>query len=260
MITDYHVHIGQFCEAYYNAEDVFFALKEAGIGEIWFSSTTSCIYCKESEAARDDKNIFSNAPAAVELYQAVHDEVQNAKSFAASIGLIAHALYWVVPELHFSENASITIKNAMEGNLYDGFKIHPRAQNWSLDNSKNIQLAEEVFDFAQKNDKLILIHCDDDFSPRFFEVLIAAYPFVKVQLAHSRPKEDALFMLQKYPNVVCDTAMASSDVIEYLRSAGFKERLLFGTDFPITHWHKYRTEGIPSREELVKEIGTLIKI
>ena len=238
MMTDYHVHIGQFCETYYSAENVFSALKTKGIREIWFSSTTSCIYCKESEAARNDENIFSNAPSALELYQTVRSEVQNAKSFADSIGLKAHALYWVVPDLHFSGCDSITVKNAMINNLYDGFKIHPRAQNWSLEDSKIFQLAEEVFGFAQKNEKLILIHCDDDFSPHLFEHFIATYPSVKVQLAHCRPKEDTLFMLQNYPNVVCDTAMASNDVVDYLKSLGFESRLRYGSDFPITHWHK----------------------
>lgn len=233
MMTDYHVHIGQFLETYYYAENVFSELKAFGIEEFWFSSTTSCIYCKESETARNDKNILAGAPTALELYQSVRSEVQNAKSFADNIGLIAHALYWVVPELHFSGYDSITVKNAMEGNLYDGFKIHPRAQSWTLENSRISQLAQEVFDFAQNNEKLILIHCDDDFSPRLFECFIEAYPSVKVQLAHCRPKEDSLFMLKNYPNVLCDTAMASKEVVEYLKSEGFASRLRYGSDFPI---------------------------
>ena len=249
-MTDYHIHIGQFYEAYYCAENVFSVLKALGIKEVWFSSTTSCIYCKESAMAHSDKNIFNNSPTALELYQTVRTEVQNAKNFAASIGLIAHALYWVVPELHFSENASITIKNAMEGNLYDGFKIHPRAQDWSLEEPKTFRLAEELFNFAQKNRKLIMIHCDDDFSPRFFEALIASYSSVKVQLAHCRPKEETLFMLQNYPNVICDTSMASNDVIDDLKTAGFGNRLRFGSDSPITHWRKYTPKGEPSKEDL----------
>lgn len=252
-MTDYHVHIGQFCETYYSAENVFSALRASGIGEVWFSSTTSCMYFKESKAAQNDENLLVSVPAAIELYQAVRSEISDAKKIARKIGIKAYALYWVVPELHFSSCDSITLKNAMAGNLYDGFKIHPRAQEWALENSKITKLAEEVFDFAQKNEKLILIHCDDDFSPRLFERFIAAYPSVKVQLAHCRPKEDALFMLQNYPNIVCDTAMASKDVVDYMKTAGFGSRIRYGSDFPITHWRKYKMEGKPSKEELMKE-------
>ena len=259
-MTDYHVHIGQFCNAYYSAENVFSALKEAGVKDVWFSSTTSCIYCKESYTARENEDILKSAPTALELYQAVYSEVMDAKSYADSIGLIAHALYWVVPELHFSDNSDITIQNALADNLYEGFKIHPRAQNWSLEDSRTSQLAEEVFSFAQKNEKMILIHCDDDFPPRHFESFISKYPSVKVQLAHCRPKEDSLYMLKKYPNVVCDTAMTCGDVVEYLISAGFRDRLRFGTDFPIMHWRKYKPGGEPSKEELTKEALEIISI
>ena len=57
-------------------------------------------------------------------------------------------------------------------------------------------------------------------------------------------------MLQNYPNVICDTSMASNDVIDDLKTAGFGNRLRFGSDFPITHWRKYTPKGEPSKEDL----------
>ena len=85
---------------------------------------------------------------------------------------------------------------------------------------------------------LLLIHCGyDDFeNPKLFEAYIAKYQNAKVQLAHCKPAEDTIYMLQKYPNTVCDTAFVSEDVIEQIIKAGFKNRILYGTDFPISHW------------------------
>lgn len=47
-MTDWHVHIGQWFDTYHEAKTVFFRLKKRDIDELWFSSTTSCRYCKES--------------------------------------------------------------------------------------------------------------------------------------------------------------------------------------------------------------------
>ena len=85
MNCDYHVHIGQYCRAYYYADRVFAALKACGTDELWFSSTTSCMYCKESAAARADTTIYNNSPAAAELYCSIRSEVQNTLEVAAEL-------------------------------------------------------------------------------------------------------------------------------------------------------------------------------
>ena len=69
-MTDWHVHIGQYGSVYYYADRAFGALKAAGVHEVWFSSTTSCLYCKESEAARTAPKIAANAPSA--RYHSAH--------------------------------------------------------------------------------------------------------------------------------------------------------------------------------------------
>ena len=47
-MVDYHVHIGQWAEMYFPAHWVFDELKANGVEEAWFSSTSSCRYCRES--------------------------------------------------------------------------------------------------------------------------------------------------------------------------------------------------------------------
>ncbi|MBQ3825465.1 MAG: amidohydrolase family protein [Spirochaetaceae bacterium] len=229
-MTDYHVHIGQFDKAYYFADRVFFALKASGVDEVYFSSTTSCLYCSPKD-----------------LYEGVRGEVRDALSAAEEISIKAHALYWVVPDVHFS---IISIKQAMCEIAYDGFKIHPRAQKWDLSDERIHALAEEVFLYAEKHDKMILIHCDEDYPPTLFEPFIKAHPDSLVQMAHCRPLFDTLEMLKTYPNTVCDSAMASKENIERIQNEGFADRIRYGTDFPITHYRAIHPKTDPTQEEL----------
>lgn len=251
-MTDYHVHIGQFGSAYYYADRVFAALKAQGVDEVYFSSTTSCLYCKERDAARNDSALCEKAPTARALYEGVRGEVEDALRAAAELDINAHALYWVVPDVHFAQ-AGVTVEQAMAEVPYAGFKIHPRAQKWNLCDKRTASLAEEVFSYAASHKKSILIHADDDdmCSPRLFEALLARYPQVSVQLAHLRPLSDALYMLRTYPNVCCDTAMANADAVAAVQDAGFADRLRPGSDFPIPHWRSVHPQFDPTADDLI---------
>ncbi len=258
---DYHVHIGQYGAAYYFADRVFAALYAAGVREVWFSSTTSCLYCKESAAARAEKSIYEAAPTAFDLYEGVRREVRDALNAAEEIGMQAHALYWVVPDVHFAKSAGVTIERAMAETPYDGFKIHPRAQAWNVHDAHTASLAKSVFDYAERHGKRILIHCGEDTcdSPRLFEPFIKAHPRALVQLAHCRPVSETLTMLKNYPNTVCDTAMAAEDAVQQIRAAGYGGRLVYGSDFPITHWHSSHPTHAPMETELRESITGAIK-
>ena len=208
-------------------------MKERGVDEIYFSSTTSCRYCKESFAVQNDKNLQKDLISARELYELVRFEIQESFIDAKKLNLVANALYWVVPEIHLS-NAT-TVENAMNELCYKGFKMHPRANCWDLNNEKIAELTEEVFAYADKHKMLILIHCgEDDFElPTKFEKFIAKYKDCTVQLAHCRPLEQTLYMLKNFLNTVCDTAFANDNMIEEIKQAGFENRIRYGSDFPI---------------------------
>lgn len=263
-LTDYHVHIGQWFNIYYSAESIFTALKAAGTDEIWFSSTTSERYCTESPAVIESissgkknangKHADIQFPTAIELYEIVREEIKVALKTAEKINLNAHALYWVVPEIHKSSLANITIEKAMSELPYEGFKIHPRGNIWNLDDEKTVALANEVFTYAEKHNLMILIHCGpDEFElPNKFEQFIARYPKVLTQLAHTRPLDMTLEMLKKYPNTICDTAFTPKDVQEKVKKSGFAERIRHGTDFPIPHYYFCKPDHDPTTEELIE--------
>ena len=221
-MTDYHVHIGQYESVYYYAERVFGALKSAGVHEVWFFSTTSCLYCKESEVA--------NAPSARQLYETVCDEIRNALYVAREIGITVHPLYWVVPDVHFYAEAGVSVKSAMaeksaDGTaLYEGFKIHPRAQKWDLADARTASLAEEIFSYAEAHKKLILIHCGQDDIERalLFESFVKNHPTSTVQLAHSRPLSETLYMLNTYSNTVWTRHLPMMQVFSHCKTRALK--------------------------------------
>ena len=251
---DYHVHIGQYCQAYYYATRVFSALKASGINEVWFSSTTRCMSGQEGIHAHAASLVDRMAPFALALYMGVRSEVRDALSAAAELGMRAHALYWIVPDIHFAQAAGITVERAMAEIPYTGFKIHPRAQRWDLQDARTAALAEEIFNYAERHGRRILIHCGEGpcESPRLFEPFIKGHSRVIVQLAHCRPVAEILAMLQGYRNTICDTAFASDAAVTQIAAAGFGSRVVYGSDFPITHWYSVRPVYDPTEAELVE--------
>ena len=249
---DYHVHIGQWYDTYYDSHAVFSALKECGTEECWFSSTSSERYCAESIAVQGNADLQKSLPSARKLYEEIKEEVAEALRSASEIGMKAHALYWVIPEVHFSGAASVA--EAMASLPYEGFKLHPRGNFWDLSDEKTRQLAEEVFSYAEKHGLLILIHCgEDDFErPTKFEPFIVRHSCATVQLAHTRPLEDTLYMLRSHPSTLCDTAFTPKEVQEKVRCAGFGERMRAGSDFPITHWYECGPKRNPTARELIE--------
>lgn len=250
-MTDYHIHIGQWNDVYFKAEDVFYALKKSGIGECWFSSTTSCLYSKTIVAGKSDAEALSHE----ELYFKIREEVKSALDYARTIHFKAHALYWVVPDI---VKSGISIEQAMKECPYDGFKLHPNAQEWKLDDPVTVNFTEELFSYAEKQNLRILIHtgASGDDSPKRFEHFIKAHPNCLVQLAHLKDLDAQEYMLKNYPNVVVDSSFASENEIGALIDDGIeRKRILWGTDMPITYWW-YNVLGKERIPSIGKEVLT----
>ena len=56
---------------------------------------------------------------------------------------------------------------------------------------------------------------------------------VRFILAHSRPIEQTLPILQDCPNCYADTAFTPIENVEKMVNSGFSDRILFGTDYPL---------------------------
>ena len=245
-MTDFHVHFGQYNNEYFYPQRVVDDLAKRKITEAWISSTTSCIYCREQHPE------LQNQPNAKQIVDAVNEEFNIAINHAKLYGIKIHPLYWLVPEfeksgVYFEKYFSKILNQVQDDGLqshsefisesvfYEGFKIHPRAQNWDFSDDATFELTERVFSFAEKNKLRILIHTGNDSvdCPRKFEPFIAKYSKCIIQLAHIKKIDEVIYMLNNYSNVVFDTAFSNQENILKIQNKGFANRLVYGSDFPI---------------------------
>jgi hypothetical protein len=224
ILTDHHIHIGQFEETYYDVRDVFETVLESGlVKHFFYSSNTSC-------------------KGGVK-YSEVAGEIENALKLADYH--IATPLFWFTPDYI---NQNISIEWAMKNLPYGGFKLHPFMNAWNFEtDTKHADVLCRIFEYAVKNGVSILIHTGESGidSPDRFERFFAEYPGAKIILAHGRPADKTIKMLHFYPNLLCDTAFMPQERFNAITNAGLAGRLLTGSDFPITHYFEntYPTEN-----------------
>lgn len=237
-MTDHHVHIGQFNEVYYDALQVFNAIEESAkqnsVTQVYFSSTSSC---------RDDAELSK-----------IEEETAYALKFKSEI-LKVKPYLWFIPQ--YAEK-NINIKSVMGTFDYAGFKIHPFAQKWNLENPIHKKCFQDIFEYAEENQKFILIHSglDKDCNPIRFEQYFKDYPNAKVILAHSNPAKSVCKLVNNYKNVYCDTAYITKGNLKYIsKNIKDKSKILFGTDFPLTQYFNERLfdKKISLSEEYLKD-------
>jgi len=234
-MLDSHIHIGRFNEEYYRFDTVFDVVFNSGIvDKIVYSSTSSCI--------PDVK------------YNAVKKEVEGAlKKYPTDI---ATPLFWFIPDYI---NQGIKVKTIMKELNYGGFKLHPHGNEWDFENNpRQCDILHEVFDYADRRRMRVLIHTGESGvdRPNRFERFFGEYKNADIVLAHCRPAGETIKVMQKYPNVSGDTAFATKERIDDVKNAGFGERLIFGTDFPITHYFSGKDSGVSLDEQYKKDLET----
>ena len=215
MIVDTHIHVGRFDDVYYDPLEIVETVMSCGIEQMWISSTTSC-----EEGIR---------------YAKVETELQKLFAQTAQTPETVRALFWYCPDYI---GQGVTAENAFGAIPYKGIKIHPYSHKWNFGDGRHMETLHGLFDLARRNDLPILIHTGEsgiDGADRF-ESFFPEYAPARFVLAHCRPPETTLSMLEKYANVFCDTAFVPEAHIRQIVSAGHGEKLLTGTDFPITHF------------------------
>ena len=221
-MTDSHVHIGQYEDRYYDPLEIMDVVISTGLEGMSFSSTSSCI-----------ENV---------LYSEIEKEIVSFLSGISYTAEIIRPFFWYIPDYI---NQNITIESAFGSIPYKGIKIHPFAHNWDFDDSRHLEALHGLFDYAGENNLPVLIHTGRSAvdNANRFEPFISEYRNVKFILAHCRPIDTAIEMLNKYANAYCDTAFTPKINIQRIISAGFKDRIILGSDFPITHLFRTKYSG-----------------
>lgn len=220
---DHHVHIGQWKDSYFSADFVFKYLQKQGKSGCNFMSTTSC-----APLHPDDKEEITS------LYEKVREEIKKALQTAEEIQFNACAFYWVVPLFNLN---GITFEQVFsELPDYKGLKLHPLSHNWNPENPGRAELLNNVFDFAEKYSLPVILHTgtSPEDSPCIFERWYKNYPGVKVTLAHCKNLSEVKYLFDNYPQLNGDTAFIPQDNLEYLLRNGYENRLLYGSDYPIS--------------------------
>ena len=218
-MRDGHIHIGQYADMYYDPLEVADVVMSAGMEGMSFTATSSC------------KNNI--------LYAEIEKEIE---SFLSRISYTAETIrpfFWYIPDYI---NQNIKTESAFQSLPYKGIKIHPFAQSWDFDNTRHTEALHSLFDCAAVNKLPVLIHTGHsgiDSADRF-EGFMKEYSGAKCILAHCRPLDTTIELLEKYNNVYCDTAFTTQADVRQIILAGFKDKIIFGTDFPITHFFRIK--------------------
>lgn len=225
---DYHVHIGQFYEDYFEPHKVIETLSANGVKGCWVSSTTTCMY-------------WANSTEKTYLKKHIKDELKEVLETAKRLKFDVKPFYWVNLDEYLQEINKKECKLQDYFNIsineieYYGIKIHTRFNYWDINDENVIAVFNLVCEYANNHNMPILIHCgpDECDRPDRFENWFKIYPSVKFVLAHMRPVDKTIEMMTKYNNVWTDTAFAPDESVEKVYRNGLGERVLFGTDYPL---------------------------
>ena len=205
MIIDNHVHVGWFTDGYHTPKEVWNSEMAAGINGMVVASTSTC----------------------AELYKDVCRELRELKRLG---GGSVHPVLWLTPRM-------LKVKYALPYMLHSkiqwqGVKIHSEAHpEWA----HNKALLDKALNVARNLDVPILVHTGNFSSchARLFKDVIAENSDLTFVLAHGRPINETIEILQCYHNVYVDTAFMPMTDLKELIAEGLSDRILFGTDAPI---------------------------
>ncbi len=232
MIFDIHTHVGQYEGRYFSPKYVFRTLQKSGVTHFAISSF--------SHIATNDRGFLL----------AEREELLELSQNRAVV------FQWVLPEMLGKRNG---LESWLDKNVR-GLKVHGKAQPW-LPFGKPLQKA---FSIAAERKLPVMLHTGEDkgFRPDDYLEICQKFPQVKVILAHGRPLDAAIFMLNMCPNTFVDTAFMPNEDIEILLTLGFGKRVLFGTDVPAQKlfYKSSIVQYVKRRTEAAQKMGLNLKL
>ena len=203
-IYDSHMHVGQFYDKYYSPSFLAGVISSFNIKKVLISSTTTC----------------------EENYIKVISEIKQL--IALSKEKILPVL-WVTPKMLKSNKLSYMLESGIK---WECIKIHGFIHNWP----PNGKLFQRVIELAIKMQLPILIHSGGDkkCDAGSYLKVIKRNPKQIFILAHGRPIGEALNVIKQCHNAYVDTAFMPVEDILFLIENNVENKILFGTDFPIT--------------------------
>lgn len=209
LFFDAHIHVGQFRELYESPKELVAFLSSVGVSRFAVSSTTTC----------------------EENYRKVIDEFKQLLTIANDSCI---PVLWVTPNMI---RTWAVFSMFDKGIKWKCLKIHPKLHSTEWGNgSYNINF---VASMASALRIPVLIHTGEIAGcyPFDFKEIISRRFDVTFILAHGRPITQTIDIMKEFPNVWCDTAFMPIENIGKLCEEKLSERVLWGTDYPISKYY-----------------------
>ncbi len=205
---DAHIHIGEFYNVCISPTRLIADLDSIDVLRFAVSSTTTC----------------------EEDYEKVIEEFKQLLKIAGGRCI---PILWITPAMIRTWKVFSMFE---QGIKWKCLKIHPQLHPtvWS----KKSAYLELVASMASIMHIPLLIHTGEIAGcyPFEFNDIISRRFDVTFILAHGRPIGQTIEMMKKYPNVWCDTAFMPTENIVKLCNEKLSDRVLWGTDYPITRY------------------------
>ena len=214
-LFDAHTHLGQFHDCYYNPQTYINICKIVGITDVAVSSCTT--------VDEDYDKILSEISALL-----AQDEVK------------IYPVLWITPKMLRTKAIDKFLSSGIDWRCV---KVHNYQQHGEWGDSLS-PLMRQATDLARHLDVPLLFHCGNELCmPDDYEPLIAAIPDVRFVIAHSRPVDQTIRLLTKYPNAFADTAFTPTKDILRMFDASLSNKVMWGTDIPIMSYYYNHLNG-----------------
>jgi len=225
-MIDIHVHFGKFRDIQLNIPDIIENLTKQGINQIGLMPLLN-----------ETGSNLNNAHSTLKKYYSIY-ETQIIP------------ILWIYPKISIQK-----IERLISEIPYKIIKIHGYLHHWDYEN------ITRIINFTEQKKLPIMFHtggCENS-DAGFYMQICKNFPKQKIILAHGRPIEQTIEILQLCKNVWVDTAFMPTENIKLLIDKDFANKILFGTDYPIMKhfdnsinldkWYKQNTK------EIIETIG-----
>jgi len=208
-ITDFHTHFGPYGNKHFSVDYILSTMKKIGIKR----------FATMPAPMMEDAYIPDNH-SVLEFFK--QDEIEV-------IPILLTSPLMIEEDPEFKKVADIP---------YKIIKIHPYAHSWN----KYPELVTFILNHARQKQIPVMIHTGyDESQPNNFIQWFENYPDINFILAHGKPAEQAIPLMQKYKNVWIDISFMDLTVLYENIATIDDSRVLFGTDMPINEFFYTQT-------------------
>lgn len=200
MLNDSHIHVGQFREIYTSPRELVDFLDCVGVNHFAVSSTT----------------IWE------ENYGKVLSEMRELLSLTPNR---VSPVLWISPAMLENGGLQLFFESGINWKCIKVHGVHPWEEEGLL----------RCVEVARQLRVPLLFHTGgfEQCDAGVYLPIIKNNPDVIFILAHARPVDQAVMVMQQCSNAWADTAFAPVDTVLQLMNAGMENRVLYGTDTPL---------------------------